>query len=53
MNKEAELIDAVKKGDLNKVQELLKNGADVNAKNAIGETVLMKSIIGGGGMQVL
>jgi ankyrin repeat protein len=38
--KNAELINAVKMGDLKKVRELLRDGADVNAKDR-GQTALM------------
>jgi ankyrin repeat protein len=40
-DKNAELFDAVKNGDLAYVQKLISKGADVNAKDNIGMTPLM------------
>jgi ankyrin repeat protein len=38
--KNEELLEASKKGDVEKVRKLLKKGADVNAKNFLGYTPL-------------
>lgn len=38
-----ELFDAVKAGNLNKVQELVKNGADLNLKDQYGSTLLHRA----------
>ena len=37
----SELITATKKKDLNKVKELIKSGADLNAKDTFGGTALI------------
>jgi ankyrin repeat protein len=39
------LLDAAKRGDIAEIKELLKNGADINAKNNDGETALMQAVI--------
>jgi len=41
MKSNKDLISAVKAGDLTKIQELIKSGADVNAKDADGRPALM------------
>ena len=35
-----DLVDSAENGDMIKVKSLIKQGADVNAKNKVGETVL-------------
>ena len=42
-----ELIDAARKGDINRIKKLLDKGADVNAKDKDGETALMAAALRG------
>ena len=46
------LIKAARDGDLQQVQELLDNGADVDAKNENGVTALMEAY-GGGHIEIM
>lgn len=41
------LIEAAKEGDLKQVQEILEQGADINAKNNEGNTALAMASFGG------
>ncbi len=40
-----DLMDAIKSGDIEKVQELFNNNADINAENMVGMTPLMYAVI--------
>ena len=46
-DKNAQLIQAAEKGNLQTVQTALANGADVNAKNIYGQTSLMIASVNG------
>ena len=37
---DSDLLDSAENGNANRVKSLIKQGADVNAKNKVGETVL-------------
>jgi hypothetical protein len=44
-NKPGEMIEAVSAGDLEKVERLLKNGADVNEKDMQDSNALIKAVV--------
>ncbi|WP_048197572.1 ankyrin repeat domain-containing protein, partial [Methanocaldococcus sp. FS406-22] len=46
MDLDAELIMACQEGDVEKVKELIKKGANVNAKNRFGGTPLQAAVVG-------
>ena len=47
MTLDEELIDNARRGNLDKVRELLQRGANVNAKNVHGDTALNKASLNG------
>ena len=42
---QVQILEAAKKGDTKRAEELIEKGADVNAKDVHGETALMKAIM--------
>ena len=46
-DKDQKLIDAAKNGDIAKVKGLIRDGADVNAKDEDGETALTRAAFEG------